>query len=154
MAVESSYAKYIDKVNSDIIPTIKFSELDYTKNEKYLVEVLQKMHTTFVEVNGSDFLDYSSGFVCVPAILRGRKSKKIAIGLVFLDLESSGEHYGSYFFTESGLIDDSDEDNVSEYVKTNFIPYDYWYTVIVEEDYHISFSNMPNEVVSILSQIY
>lgn len=151
---------YIDKLNSEILSRIDFEKLDRSCNfgsNGYAVEVLKELHETFVGVYGTDDLDCEHGFTCVPAVLRGRTGGRLAVGLVLLDLESAGEHYGSYFFTQHGVIDDGADDNTpkaSAYLKQHFVPYDYWYTVYIQRDHHVDFDNVPGKVADILDQVY
>jgi hypothetical protein len=59
-----------------------------------------------VEVYRTDNLDYGDyEFVDVPAVIRGRNTRHIGLGIVTLDLQSSGEHSGTFFLTPRGVID-------------------------------------------------
>ena len=88
----------------------------------------------------------------MPGIVRGRNTGKVALALLLVDLESSGEHWWTTFFTEDGLIPKGDwkmSDKEKEVLRTNYIPYDYWYTPKVENDIHIELTFMPEEVIAI-----
>jgi hypothetical protein len=66
----------------------------------YAKEILKQMHDAFVEVYGTDYLDNGDyEFVELPAVIKGRNTGHISLGIVTLDLESSGEHWGTFFLT-------------------------------------------------------
>ena len=147
---------FINKVN-ELLKKVNFRKLDYSCNvgdKAYARNFLDEMHKAFVDVYGTDYLDCASGeFVDLPAVIRGEKTGKIAIGLVNIDLQSSGEHYGSYMFTEIGVVDDTGSkvsERMSDYISKMFIPYQYWYTPYVSGDHHVNFDNMPDDVAAIM----
>lgn len=74
------------------------------------------------------------------------------LALVTLDLESSGEHFGTIFMTPGGMME-QESSSLSEKQKQAlaeyYIPYDYWYTPLVERDHHVDFTQMPEEVADI-----
>ena len=78
------------------------------------------------------------------------------LALVTLDLESSGEHFGTIFMTPGGLLEQGSS-SLSEKQKQAlaeyYIPYDYWYTPLVERDHHVDFTQMPEEVADILRMV-
>lgn len=37
------------------------------------------------------------------------------------------------------------------YVMKTYLPYDYWYTVSVEEDIHVDFDNVPEKISGMLN---
>ena len=160
MTSEELLVKYIEKINGEILQDIDYDRLDLSCNSTdtaYAVETLKNLHKAFVEVYGTDDLDSELEFVNIPAVLRGRTTQHLAIGLVTLDLSSSGEHYGSYFFTPRGVLDDGDPEITPrnlEYINTNFMPYDYWYTTYIEQDHHVDFEQVPAPVADILDQVY
>jgi len=151
---------YIDKINSEVLPGIDFKRLDLSCNGRdtgYAAQVLSKLHKAFVEVYGTDHPERGCGFITAPAIIQGRVSKHMAVGLVSLDLESSGEHYGSNFFTPLGVIGDGTADNGPKekaYIEKLFMPYDYWYTLCVDYDHHVDFDQVPKAVDSILEKAH
>lgn len=146
---------FIEQLNK-VLPTLDYVKLDQSCNSEdtsYACEVLKKLHDTLVEVYGTDFLDGSHEFVELPAIIRGRNTGHIGLGIVSLDLPSSGEHGGTFFLTPKGIIDHGygpmSKDH-ARYLKENYMPYDYWYTVTLDCDYHVSFDNIPEKVSEIL----
>lgn len=148
--------KYIIKLNK-IIPDIDYTRLDQSCNStdnEYAKTILKQLHDAFVDVYETDYLDQGEyEFVELPAVIRGRNTDHIALGIVSLDLESSGEHWGTLFLTPKGVLQQGGE-NLSEqakaYINKTFIPYDYWYTVELENDIHIDFENIPEKVADIL----
>ncbi len=135
--------------------------LDYVKLEQscnsedvsYAGEVLKLLHDTLVENYGTENLDDSLEFVELPAIIRGRTGH-IGLGIVSLDLQSSGEHWGTYFLTPQGVIDQGAEKISKEhvtYLKKVYIPYDYWYTTMLEYDPHVDFDSIPEKAIEILN---
>ena len=72
-----------------------------------------------------------------------------------LDVESSGEHWGSTFFTPFGIIEDDFSElteSQKKYVKNEVLPYDYWYTVKVDGDIHVDFEAIPRMVENLIGE--
>lgn len=148
---------YIDKLNKDILPDIDYKKLHEScksHDKQYAKEILKSLHDAFLEVYKTDYLTASEyEFVLVPAVIQAGKTGDISLGIVTLDIDSSGEHWGTIFFTDKGLIDDHAQNlsNVQkDYIRTNYIPYKYWYTVEVERDHHVDFENAPEEIRAML----
>jgi len=102
---------YIERLNK-ILPTVDFTKLDESCNsadDSYAKDILKQMHDAFVETYGTDYLDSGYEFVELPAIIQGRNTGHIGLGIVTLDLESSGEHWGTFFLTPRGVIDQGSE---------------------------------------------
>ena len=151
---------YIERLNA-ILPTVDFTKLDQSCNSKddsYAKEILKQMHDSCVEVYGMDYFDnHSYEFIEFPAVIRGRNTGHIGLGIVTLDLKSSGEHWGTFFLTPKGVIDQGGEKlkpSESKYLSTVYIPYDYWYTVSVERDHYVDFDNVPEKVAALLNRCY
>ena len=92
------------------------------------------------------------GMIMVPAVVRGRESGIQALALVTLDLESSGEHWGTTFLTPGGPLVQGHAELTEEQkraIREYYIPYDYWYTPLVERDHHVNFTDMPETVADI-----
>lgn len=124
-------------------------------DKSYAGEVLKEMHDAFVKTYGTDFLEEGEyEFVNIPAVIRSRESGKLCLGIVTLDLQSSGEHWGTDFLTPYGVVSQGDPDadmNLQEYIRDNFSPYDYWYTAYVEGDIHVDFDNVPEDVADLIA---
>lgn len=159
MSSEDMQAAYIERLNT-LLPTVDFAKLDRSCNSKkaeYAKEILKQMHDLFVDVYQMDSLDYEYEFVDVPAVIRGRNTGHLCLGLVTLDIQSSGEHYGSWFFTPQGVIDDGSEEIRPEdalYLRAVYAPYDYWYTVYIQRDHHVDFDHVPAKVADMLNACY
>ncbi len=54
------------------------------------------MHDAFIETYGTDYHDSDYEFVELPAVIQGRNTSHNDLGIVTLDLESSGEHWGTH----------------------------------------------------------
>ena len=156
---EDFQAAYIERLNT-LLKTVDFTRLDRSCNSKrdaYAREILKQMHDLFTEVYHTDSLDYENEFVDVPAVIRGRATGHICLGAVTLDLQSSGEHSGPWFFTPKGVIDQGFEKMRPEdelYLKAVYTPYDYWYTVYIQRDHHVDFDHVPEKVADMLNACY
>jgi len=132
--------------------TVDFPRLDQSCNSAdntYAKEILKDIHDMFVKVYGTDYIDYEHEFVNVPAIIQGRETGHTGLGLVSLDLESSGEHCGTYFFTPLGVINHGSQKNTkkeSNYINETYVPYNYWYTMEIEDDIHLDFDDVPDKI--------
>jgi hypothetical protein len=159
MNSEDMQAAYIERVNA-LLETVDFSSLDRSCNSEdsaYACKILKQMHDLFTEVYQTDSLDYEYEFVDVPAVIRGRNTGHLCLGLVTLDLQSSGEHFGTWFFTPRGVIDQGFEKMRPEdelYLKAFYTPYDYWYTVYIQRDHHVDFDHVPEKVADMLNACY
>lgn len=148
--------QYLDQLNR-YLPTVDFIELDRSCNsaeDGYAKEVLKSLHDIFVEVYGTDRLDSGYGFADVPAVVLGRGTGHIGLGIVTLDVSSSGEHYGTWFLTPLGVLDAGDPEMspaARKHLRENYGPYDYWYTVRLEWDCHADLENIPAKVADLLS---
>ena len=113
------------------------------------------MHGAFVKTYGTDYLDDGSyEFVSIPAVIRSRNTGKLCLGIVTLDLESSGEHWGTDFLTPYGVVSQGDPNmnaDLQQYIRDSFVPYDYWYTADVERDIHVSLDGMPEDVADLIA---
>lgn len=114
-------------------------------------EALKQMHGIFVDVYGEEPLsrdDYN--FVDMPAVIRGQNGK-MCLGIVCLDLSSSGEHWGTTFFTPYGIIEQGNQMSaVEQKFIRQFSPYSYWYSPEIEGDIHVDFDETPDDVAGIL----
>jgi len=142
---------YLEQLNSYVIPKIDFEKLgkSYKTDFLYAKEILQAMTSVFKDIYGTDrlYCDDEIEFVDVPAVIRSRGSGNIIIGLVNLDLQSSGEHWGTDFVTENGIV--SSETDRS-YINSKIGFYDYWYAIPIYGDIHVDMENIPREIAEIL----
>lgn len=115
-------------------------------------EFLKDLHSIFVETFGTnhvdDLADEGEGMIHLPAVLQSEKTGDIRIGLVTVDTESSGEHWGTQHMISKGFFDTYDED-IDEQCKAelhSFGAYKYWYTPTYFGDIHVNKLDMPDEV--------
>lgn len=114
---------------------------------------LKQMHDAFVRVYGDKPLSAADAeFVEMPAVIQGHNGM-LCLGLVGVDLQSSGEHWGTDFFTPHGVISQGEAlpERQMEFIN-GLIPYSYWYTPEIENDIHVDFSDIPENVASILEE--
>lgn len=148
--------KFIENVN-EILQDVDFEKLDQScngGNPEYAKEVLGQMHGAFISAYGCNYLERGGyGFVELPAVIRGRNGGHVTLGIVTVDLHSSGEHWGTFLLTPKGVLDQGSESLTEadrNYLRENFAPYDYWYTPTVGGDIHVDFENVPESVQSFL----
>ncbi len=148
---------FADNINA-VLRKVSFEHLESSlqrPDKSYAGEVLKQMHNAFMKTYGTDYLDVSSyEFVSIPAVIRSRQTGKLCLGVVTLDLESSGEHWGTDFLTPYGVMSQGDPDanaDLQKYIRDNFIPYDYWYTADVEDDIHVNFDDIPEDVDNLIA---
>ena len=161
MDEKSTIDQYIDYINENILQFIDYSELQqsYDTDMVYAKGVLNRLHEAMVEIYRSEQLDEYSGeegFVVVPGIVRGRDTGKMCIALLNLDLTSSGEHWGTSFLCEAGVVSQneaySNEEGAAELRKAikPYGNYDYGYTATIFGDIHVDDHRLPKEISQIL----
>lgn len=148
--------KFIENVNR-VLQKVDYKKLDQScngENPEYAKEVLRQMHEAFLSAYGSHYLESDEyEFVELPAVIRGRNEGHVTLGIVTVDLHSSGEHWGTFFLTPRGVLDQGEKslpESDRNYLRENFAPYDYWYTPTVEGDIHVDFEDVPESVQSLL----
>ena len=150
------YDDFLCAVQFDILPRIDFPMLEtsYSTPERaYAKQVLATLHQASVKAYGEGALsaDRCGDFVAVPAVIRAKNTGELCIGLVSLDLLSSGEHWGTDFYTKHGVLTQGMvDDPVHQERIRRMIPYDYWYTPHIAGDIHINFFNIPAEAKALL----
>ena len=151
---EIKQQEFIDKIN-EILEKTDFKLLNMScnsENTSYAAEKLFAMHQAFEEVYGEGYVEEGYGMVMMPAVVKGTESGIKALALVTLDLESSGEHWGTTFLTPGGPLVQGNAELTEEQkraIREYYIPYDYWYTPLVERDHHVNFTDMPETVANI-----
>lgn len=151
---EERMQEYAEKVNQ-ILTDTDFKLLNMScnsENVSYAAEKLLAMHQAFEEVYGEGYVDESCGMVMMPAVIRGRNSGIQTLALVTIDLESAGEHWDTVFLTPGGPVGQGNKNLTKEQkeaLSEYYIPYDYWYTPLVERDHHVDFTQMPESAAGI-----
>ena len=145
--------RFIRAVNS-ILEGMDFEELDRSCNGNdptYAQDILQQMHQAFLNIYRTDCLtDPSLTLVELPAVIRGKRTGEVTLGLVTLDLAASGGRWNTVFITPVGVLSQNKEQMSRiqrTYLLEKFMPYDYWYTPGVPCDAHINYDNVPYKVV-------
>lgn len=148
---------FADNINA-VLRKVSFEQLESSlqnPDKGYAGDVLKEMHNAFVKTYGTDYLEEGKyEFVNIPAVIRSRNTGELCLGIVTLNLESSGEHWGTDFLTPYGVISQGDPDantDLQKYIRDNFMPYDYWYTTDVEDDIHVDFYNVPEDVENLIA---
>ena len=153
-SAENKMNTYIDKVNS-IIKHVDFGVLNVScnlGNPIYAQNILLDLHKAFEEVYGEGYVDPENEMVLMPAVIRGEESGIQTLALVTVDLMSAGEHWGTIFFTPSGVVEQGDpnlNDEQKRAIGEYYMPYKYWYTPLVERDIHVNFDAVPESVRNI-----
>ena len=145
--------RFIQSVNS-ILEELDFEELERSCNgsdPSYAQEILQRMHQAFLNIYRTDCLtDPGLSLVELPAVICGKRTGEVTLGLVTLDLAASGGRWNTVFITPVGVLSQNKE-KMSRIQRTflleKFMPYDYWYTPEVPCDVHINYDNVPYKVV-------
>ena len=85
-------------------------------------------------------------------MIKSRETNALCVGLVLVDIESSGEHWGTQFMLDGNFYCD-DSECMTDKVKTKreeIGVYDYWYTPEFDGDIHIDKENAPEDVRELL----
>lgn len=148
--------EFIMRLNG-LLFTLDLKKLDISCNSEdysYAKDTLKKMHDIFIDVYKTDHLDsHTHEFIKVPAIVRGKNTGHIGLAILSIDVESSGEHCGTFFLTPRGVIEQGSKkllEYEKEYVSQTYIPYEYWYTIFLERDFHVDFDNVPEKILDML----
>ncbi len=153
---QKNFEKFTTRVDREVLGEIDLERLkgEMEQNEdSYIQEILRSLHDTFVDVYGTDSVNEDFGFIEVPAMIESVKTGKYYPGLVRLDMNSSGEHFGTTVIAPEGIIDQNDDENTEEenaFMET-LIPYRYWYTVNCENDIHVDMAECPENIWDIIS---
>ena len=159
---KSKLDRYIDHINTHILPLIDYSELNrsyHTPEKTYAKGVLNLLHTAMAEQYGSTQLScgYGDGqedYAVLPGVIRGKKTGEIAVALLGIDLQSSGEHCETEALCRYGVVSQGDSrlpKQITEEFSAKFIPYDYGYTADVSGDIHVSKNELPDEIKEFLN---
>ncbi len=154
--------RYIGILNSHILPFIDYDRLlkSYETDMVYAKGILNWLHTAMVMAYDGEVLDEyagDEGFVIIPGVIRGKESGKMCLALLELDLTSSGEHYGTAFLCQYGLLSQKaayGTDTVlaaqAKEISRQIGAYDYGYTAKIPGDIHIDAARLPDAMKDIL----
>mgnify|MGYP002509870386 CR=1 FL=1 len=145
------------KLDEEAIDFTKVAASYKTEGKHEAKELLKKMHEAFCETHGSicvdDLIDSDESMFYLPAVIKARNTGAVCVGLVLVDVESSGEHWDTQFVFSNGFCPNSPE-NISEETKrerSEIGVYDYWYTPKYYGDIHTDFSAVPEDVQQMLA---
>ena len=148
--------QFIEKLNA-YLPKLDYESLDASCNSQdqtYAKEVLGKLHSFIMESYGTDTLcDRELEMVDLPAVIRNKENGRMHIGIVMVDLSSSGEHWGTSVLSPYGIISAHGNDltpTERKYLKEEVGSYDYWYTAHLPGDIHVQFDRLPAQVQTLL----
>lgn len=148
---KSKQEQFFEEI-SKVVENVDLMELAISTNgpdRSMAQNTLAQMQNTFEKVYGTEPLKYSNGTVSMPAVIEGKNTGVKCLGIVTVDLKSSGELWDTTFFTPTGAVRQQEmgsKPRIKEYLEEHFIPYNYWYTPEVENDFHVNFSEMPEEI--------
>lgn len=134
----------------------KVSDSYHTEEKAEAKEILKVFHNEFKKAFNTecvdDLIDGVEGFIHLPAVIRSRKTGNICIGLVEVDITSSGEHCGTDFLFDKGFVshNDTEESNLMISERNAIGAYDYWYTPDYYGDIHSDKNTAPKEVKEML----
>lgn len=151
---------YVDYINKRVLPGINYTQLqaDYQTEEKlYAKSVLNALHKAAVEIYGTEYFERNTmegGFVLLPGVVQSKENGNLCIALLELDLQSSGEHWGTDYLTQYGCINQSEEElpvYIRHFLRDTYGPYDYGYTATVACDIHVNEETLPEEMKAVLA---
>ena len=147
---------FLEKINREVFGKLSIKECGRIYSQQdipAMTEVLKDMHKAFLSVYQTEILDDAYEWVMLPAVIRSQKNGLLTVGIVTLDLQSSGEHWGTYFLTPAGMVDLHNTDHTPAFrdrMIKQWIPYDYYYTPYVPGDIHVNPSLAPENIRQML----
>ena len=163
MNEKNAIEQYIDNINENILPFIDYEKLhtSYKTDMVYAKGILNLLHEAMVKAYGADRLDWrdgNDGYVVIPGVVRNMKNGNICLALLDLDLNSSGEHWGTDFLCKYGIItqgeNEEQDKQITELVHKFYVPYDYCYTAVIPCDHHVDESTLPKELKSVINDFH
>jgi hypothetical protein len=150
---------FFHALDKEVFPKIdqeKYLEACNKGNIEYPAELLGMFHQAFVSVYGNNPITQADAeWIICPAVLRSKATGQILIGLVELDLSSSGEHWGTNFLTPYAMYN-PDEDRIGiipKYMHEVFGSYDYYYTPDIPGDIHVNWEHCPQNVREMIDDV-
>ncbi|MFQ7397230.1 MAG: hypothetical protein ACLRNW_05310 [Neglectibacter sp.] len=121
------------------------------RDTAYAAQKLLAMHQAFETVYGEGYVDEEYGMVMMPAVVWEGIPAYARWHLSRL-MQVFWEHFGTIFMTPGGMMEQGSSflsEKQKQALAEYYIPYDYWYTPLVERDHHVDFTQMPEEVADI-----
>lgn len=134
----------------------KVSASYHTEEKTEAKELLKLFHNEFCKAFDTecvdDLIDSGEDFIHLPAVIKSRETGDICIGFVEVDIDSSGEHWGTNFLFDRGFVSHNDTLDRNPMVpqRQAFGVYDYWYTPDYYGDIHSDKSTAPKDVREML----
>lgn len=150
---------YVDYINKNVLSKINYTCLqeDYQTGEKaYAKSVLNALHQGVLEVYGTDYFFWDGdedSFILLPGVLKSRENGNLCLALLELDLSASGEHWGTDYLTKYGCVTSGDTEmpkTVGQFLRETYGIYDYAYTALLEQDFHVDGDSLPEDVREIM----
>lgn len=155
--------QYAEYINENILSRIDYDLLQksyMTKDKAYAKGVLNLLHKAMVDLYRTETLrpnyrhNMDDNFVLIPGVVQAKNSNALCLALLEIDLSSSGEHWGTTFLTEYGVIPQSADDEVdpklTELMVKRYIPYNHCYTAKIPGDIHTGLTKMPKTMQDVL----
>lgn len=151
--------QYIDYINKKVLSGINYARLqkDYqTESRFYTKSVLSGLHQGVLKVYETEHFEREEkgeGYVILPGILCSRETNNICIGLLELDLFSSGKLNGTDFLTKYGCINPEDEQmpgTIRRFLQEIYGAFDYGYAVFLKDDIYADRVHFSEDVRQIL----
>jgi len=155
---------FLDLIYENILPRIDYEALQKsyeTADRSYAKVILNHLHAAMVKAYGSDTLypmyDVEDNLVVVPGVVQGRKTGKISLALLEIDLSSCGKHLKTHFLSNYGVITQEwgrlPRARYKSVVKP-LVPYDYCYTAKIPDGIHIIYGNLPAGIKDMLNTFH
>jgi len=125
---------------------------DKTEAKDLLKSMVEAFKDTYSVTDIDKIASDGEGFIHLPAVIKGCKSGALCVGLVYVDLQSSGELHNVQFALPGGFYEEYDKDMPKEAknVRKEIGEYDYWYPFDYSGDIHTNFNNVPDDVQKML----
>lgn len=155
---EDNTDRYVEYINKSILSKIEYEKLQEsygTEEKAYAKQVLNALSQAAVECYGTAYFDGfdENEYVVLPGIIRSRTNGNICLGLLEIDLQSSGEHCGTTFLVNHGCVPQFSEeipDNVRNFVRETYGNYEYMYTIGIETDHHVDLETTHEDIREML----
>ena len=140
-----------DKIDIEKVVSSYKTE-DKTEAKKLLKTMVEVFKETHDVMSVDEMVDDGEDFMYLPSIIKGSESGELCIGLVLVDLSSSGEPHGAQFLLYNGFYDEYDKNMPEDAKKARAAigNYDHWYPLDYSGDIHVDFDNVPEDVQSML----
>lgn len=125
---------------------------DMIEAKKLLKSLTEEFKETYDVETIDEMVDDEDELVYIPAVIRGKESGAICVGLILVDLQSSGEPHGAQFVLHDRFYDEYEKDIPKEVMnaRERIGNYDHWYPLDYSGDIHVDFNNVPEDAQKML----